>query len=356
MSSILRLLLTAALLVPCGAISIIRASQAAGSAPDPTPQLRERLQQNPEWQEGWWLLGSSLYDSDRYSEAADALAHLVRLRPTAAPAWALLGLSEFETQRYRQALEHVDKALALGINDQPQMDAVLRFHQALLLNRAGQFDKALQRYSQFVPQQISDRQLLLGLGLLALRRPGLPSEVAPSEAPLISDAGAAMARLLTGSADAARSDFERLVAVYPAEPGVHFALGFALFAVDQDASIAALRQELVKHPENSQAPALLAWMFFVRGEPAQALEQARTALAKDPELSILNILLARDEIERGDPASALKRLNTVAQREPENLEAHLALASAYSAAGQKLEAQRERQVAVRLRTTAVAQP
>ena len=59
---------------------------------------RECVRLQPNWSEGWWYLGTLLYDQNAYAPARDALLKLVQLEPKSPPAaWALLGLCEFET-------------------------------------------------------------------------------------------------------------------------------------------------------------------------------------------------------------------------------------------------------------------
>src|SRR4051794_15509594 len=57
---------------------------------------REGLRLRPSWADGWWSLGSVLYDQDRFPEAEDAFRHPVVLNPKRGPADAFLGLCEYE--------------------------------------------------------------------------------------------------------------------------------------------------------------------------------------------------------------------------------------------------------------------
>jgi ASPIC and UnbV/FG-GAP-like repeat len=52
------------------------AARITNNLPGPIDLYKQAVQANPKWQEGWWFLGSMLYDSDRYAEARDALSHL----------------------------------------------------------------------------------------------------------------------------------------------------------------------------------------------------------------------------------------------------------------------------------------
>src|SRR5215210_1828911 len=58
------------------------------------------LRAKPQWIEGWWYLGTLLYDKSAFTEARDAFAQLVKLEPKAPPGWSFLGLCEFETKEY----------------------------------------------------------------------------------------------------------------------------------------------------------------------------------------------------------------------------------------------------------------
>src|SRR5580698_2342036 len=72
---------------------------------------REALRLQPSWSEGWWYLGTLLYDQNAYIPARDALARLVQLEPKSPPtAWALLGLCEFETKNYPDSLHHLERS------------------------------------------------------------------------------------------------------------------------------------------------------------------------------------------------------------------------------------------------------
>ena len=53
---------------------------------------RECVRLRPSWAEGWWYLGTLLYDKDSFADARATLTHFVKIEPNGAPAWALLGL------------------------------------------------------------------------------------------------------------------------------------------------------------------------------------------------------------------------------------------------------------------------
>src|SRR5437899_985805 len=55
---------------------------------------QEGLKIRPSWSEGWWDLGSLLYDEDRFPEAETAFRRFVAATRKPAPAYAFLGLCE----------------------------------------------------------------------------------------------------------------------------------------------------------------------------------------------------------------------------------------------------------------------
>src|ERR1035437_6949701 len=60
--------------------------------------LDKALKASQHWKQGWWLLGSLLYDVDNYAAARVALERLLQIDPKSGAGWAVLGLCEFEMQ------------------------------------------------------------------------------------------------------------------------------------------------------------------------------------------------------------------------------------------------------------------
>src|SRR5438309_1396852 len=113
------------------------AARDANQLPEAVRLYGQALQMNPKWQEGWWSLGTILYDTNEYAGCRDVLARLVELKPDAAPALGILGLCEFQTGELGPSLVHLQRSIAVGSSIQPDLEKVLRFHEAMLLTRAG---------------------------------------------------------------------------------------------------------------------------------------------------------------------------------------------------------------------------
>ncbi len=328
-------------------------ARAANDIPSAIKLYKQALALNPNWQEGWWMAGSLQYDSGQYADGVDSLRQLVNLRPGTGAAWALLGLCEYETGSYAAAFNDIERSLTIGVGNQLQMIAVLKFHQALLLNKRGEFDSALQKYTALI-SPTTDEQFLLGLGLTALRHAELPNEVSPGQKALFAEAGQALAAFLIGNYAGAQTAYDQLLAHFPNDPDVHYAYGYFALHSDPDRAIEEWERTLRIDPSHAGAHAMLGWTFWLRNEDEKALAQAEQAVAKDPNSTVGQIVLGRLLVKKGHVATGIEHLASALRIEPDNLEAHLALATAYSEAGRKLDSQRERQLCLQMQSGALA--
>jgi len=103
----------------------------------------QAVKENPNWPEGWWFLGSLQYGTGAYIPARDALSHYIEMIPNAGPAFALRGLCEFETAEYPKALADIQHGISLGAANEARNEQILRYHEALLLTRQGEYAAAL---------------------------------------------------------------------------------------------------------------------------------------------------------------------------------------------------------------------
>lgn len=308
----------------------------------------QAVQMRPDWQEGWWYLGSLRYDANDYAGAVDAFNHLLALAPHAVPAMALRGLCEFETGAYDDALRDLEMAVAHGAANQPQNEQILRTHLAQLLTRAQRFQDALAQYKLLAAERMQDPDLLVGLGLAGMRIPSLTKDVPAQSRPLFQAAGEAGYVLLAGDSQKADGMFAQLFAQYPTTPNLHLYYGFLLFPHDPSLAIEQFQKEVVLNPENTSAHALLAFSLMMSGEYAAAIPEAKRVLAAEPDMELAQLALGRSLGETGDEQGGLELLNKVLATDPDNLEAHLGLASIYALEGRNEDAYRERMVCLRL--------
>jgi tetratricopeptide (TPR) repeat protein len=308
-------------------------------------QLYSQAEQlKPDWQEGWWYLGTLQYSSNQYPGAIDAFTHLLQLVPTAVPAMALRGLCEFETAAYDDSLRDLEQAVGHGALNQPRNEQIIRYHLALLLARSGRFQEALDQYHFFAEHQADAPDLKIGIGLAGMRVTSLPSDVAAQDRELYQAAGNAGYVFLSGDNEQADDLFAQLFTRYPSTPNLHYFYGFLLFPHDPGLAIDQFHTELAINPTNETANALLALTLVIAGRFSEALAPSQRAYASAPEMEMAQLALGRSLAETGDMKRGEELLNQVLQRDPNNLEAHLGLVSIYSQSGNREEAARERKV------------
>jgi tetratricopeptide (TPR) repeat protein len=301
----------------------------------------QALKINPQWAEGWWLIGSVEYGAGNFGPAIEALTHYLEMSPNAAPALAMRGLCEFELPDYPKSLGDIQHALALGAANQSRNEQILRFHESMLLTRLGRFEDALRSFGFFAKQE-PNPELLLALGLAGLRAPLLPKEVKAEQREVFTAAGQAAFDYMKGDKDTARSDFQQLFARTPAVPNAHYLYGFLLYSSEPEEAMVEFKHEIEVDPKNAAADVMLAWIPLLRNDGQEALPYAQKAVAVDASLPSAQLVLGRALTETGNAKEAVTHLEKTALVQPDNLEVHLALAKAYSKLGSKEDARRER--------------
>jgi tetratricopeptide (TPR) repeat protein len=320
----------------------------ANDLPHAVVLYQQALLLNPKWEEGWWSLGSTLYDMNRYPEAITALTEFTDLSPQAATGIGLRGLCEFETGAYTTSLNHLAHSLQIGLPPgQDQMEGVLRYHEALLLAHNGEFDAALRKYAWFVSKGVHHSVMLTSLGLAALHNPTFPDAIPESDLAVFIAAGSASYLSMTGSAQALQA-FRDLAEKYSTTPFVHFLYGQILIPVDATAAISEMRKELEITHNSGEVCATLAWLLMEDDDFPEATPLAARAFHLAPNFPLSAYVYGRALVEKADFKEGINHLQIAVKSAPENLVFHIALAAAYAKAGRPVEARRERSVSLQL--------
>jgi len=299
-------------------------------------------QLKPDWAEGWFYLGLLEYSSNGYKAASDAFNHFLQLKPGAAPALALRGLCEFETSDFDNALRDLEESVRNGAADDPHNEQIIRYHFAQLLTRAGRFEDAVAQYRFFVAHRIEDPDLLVGLGLAAMRIQAMSGNVPPANREFLQAVGTAGYTFLSGDSEGASQRFDQLFALYPKVPELYSFYGNLLFQHSPEQAIQQFRSAVALAPDNANARAMLAYLLMVAGHYAEARPEAEQALAAAPDMELAQIALGRSLAETGEEKRAAELLNQVLKKDPESLEAHMGLAAMYARSGKREDAYRER--------------
>lgn len=326
------------------------AARRGNHLPDAIELYRQAVQARPSWVEGWWFLGTLSYAAYRYADGEAAFDEFVKLDDKRALAWSLLGLCEFETGNYERALDHLRRGLALGKDLPPEVETGVRFHYGLLLTRAGLFDRAKRELDRYALGGAHEPMLISGLGLNALHQPMLPKDVPAERQDAVMQAGTAARFWILSENDHAESVLQELVKQYPALAGVHYFYGTYLSYTRPEEAMAEFRRELEIDSADADAGAMLALLLVHANDIAGAAPFARKAATERPADALAEYVYGEVLLGTGDLRPAIARLEAAERLDPEALEYHMGLATAYSRAGRREDARRERRISMNMAT------
>lgn len=332
------------------------AAREANRAPQAIELYKQALLVNPNWQEGWWSLGLLEYGSEDYAGATESLSHFLTQQPDAGEALALRGLCEFETGEYAQSLSDIRQGLARGAADDAQHEQILRYHEAMLLTRLGNFGPALKAYAAFAERGLSSPELFVAIGVAALRMPLLPKETKAEQHAVLSAVGEATFQFMAGNQQESQREFENVFQQFPKARNAHFHYGNLLMAYGPEAASREFQRELEVAPDNTDARLMYAWTLLLQNRAEEALPYAKQIVQEKPELAASQLLIGRALVGTGDAAGGIEHLQKGLKLEPENLELHIALAKAFSKSGRTEEARRERALCVQMTRNVATRP
>jgi predicted Zn-dependent protease len=264
-------------------------------------------------------------------------------RPNFGMAWALMGLCEFEGKDYENALIHLQRGEQLGFGGNPEAEGQARYHLAILENRKGQFNSAMETLLPGTHSSMLATETQIALGMALLHMPLLPDELEPSKHSLVESAGEIAALLQNSKYDQAFPEIDALLNKYPSVPFLHYAYATALAALSEfDEAEAQLREELKVSPENEFAYASLASVALKQSHPSEALRFAQRAVQLSPASAEAHYVLGRAYLEFAKYQLAIGELERACELAPENPDVHFNLARAYAKAKLPEKAERER--------------
>jgi tetratricopeptide (TPR) repeat protein len=309
---------------------------------------QKALRLKPDWKQGWWVLGSILYDQKRYKEGEEAFLPLTVLDPDKSPGWAMAGLCEFEIKHYQDALTNLQKAEELGLP--ASLFEVTQYHHDLILIRTGQFDRAIGAISLVAARKEENPSLVEAMGIAGLARATLPQDIPAADHDLVMSLGKAMCDGAANNSKLAIAEFETLIARYPNVPRLHYLYGLVLLESDTDKALSEFKRELTLTPKDARSLISMAVEYTKRNEYQTALPYAEKAVVDEPKYFAAHATLGKVLVESQlDLPRGIKELETAVKLSPGNPQCRLALASAYSKAGRKTEAATQRAEFLRLR-------
>ena len=320
------------------------AAREAGRLAEAVPFYVKALKLRHDWVEGWWYVGTILYDEDKFADARDAFNNLVAIDPKKGTAWAMLGLCQYQIHEYQPAAVSLTRAREIGMDNNQQLISVVNYHTAILYNRFEQFEIAFEVLREFVRGANESPKVIEAFGLAMLRMPFLPDEIPADKREQILLAGRGGFDMAARRLEESRKSFEDLVARYPNQPNVHYAYGVFLISQDADAAIKEFQRELEISPNHVAAMLQIAFEYRKRNEYEAALPLAEKAVQLAPKMYQGRNILGRVLLELGQVDRSIKELEEGIRLAPTSPEMHFALARAYTRAGRKEDADREREI------------
>lgn len=305
--------------------------------------FRRALSEQPDSQEALWYLSTVFYEKGQFSDARDVLRQFMTLRPDAGPGWALLGLSEFQLREYRRGLNHLQRAMSLGIGDRKELVQSVFYEVSILLTRFERYDDSMDMILKMLASSAEDPSLIEPAGLAGLRLPLLPGEIPPDRRELVSLAGRAVLAMQTQRYEGAQLEFKQLVAAYPNEPGVHFLYGAYLAQLQPNEAEREFERELEISPFHVLARVRLADEMIAQRNFDRAFTLAEQASRLDPTRASPHMLEGEALIGRGNPIEGIRQLEIARSDDTSLIRIHWDLLRAYASLGQKDEAQREKE-------------
>ncbi len=306
------------------------------------------LKLKPDFVEGYWYLGTAYYTVENFSRCRDAFTRVVKLAPKNGAAYAMLGICGFQLKDYDRALQHLLQSRIHGVGDTGGLGPMARYHAALLMTRAEQFEQALETLGEFANEGDDNPRVIEAMGLATLRMALLPSEAPPERREMVLMAGRASYMMATRNTAAADKAFEALVTRYAEIANVHYAYGVFLLQEQGDKAIDEFKRELEIQPGHAWSLMQIAYEYLKRGDAAAALPFAQQAVTAAPNAFPARKALGQALLETGDVAGAIRELEIGIKLAPESPGLHFTIARAYQRAGRLEDATRARNEFTRL--------
>ena len=324
------------------------AARDAGRIDESIALYQKAVGLKPSWAEGYWSLGTAFYELDKYADAKNAFARVVRLQPKHAAAFGFKGLCEFQLKDYETALDDLMKAADLGVTEPKDLVDAIAYHTAIALTRLEKYEFALATLQGFARDGNDSPRIVEAFGMALLRIPMIPSELPPDRRELVMLAGRGAYYRAARKPAAAKPAFELLVQRYPDTPNVHYAYGVYLLDEDQDRGVEEFKQELKVSPDHLPSILQIAFEYLRRSDWESARPWAQRAVDLDARDFTARRALGQVLLETGSTADSITQLETGVRLAPDSPSMRFMLARAYQKAGRQADADRERAEFLRL--------
>jgi tetratricopeptide (TPR) repeat protein len=328
-------------------------AQSQGNLATAAAKYEKLLQVAPALGPAYNNLGALYIQQHDYKKAAAVLEKGLKVDPKMSSASALLGICLYEMGDYPAARRHLESALRANPKDD---NAELFLSNALI--KLGDFDAAALHLRQLSQRQPQKQEIWYLLGKVHMKL----SEQALSRLNSI-DPDSVYSHQISGEVmegmknfDGAILEYKKAVDLAPQQPGTHYLLGNAYWAIQMwEPAAEQFRAELANDPANCNAQWKLANIVLEqRQEPSQALADVDKALATCPSLAAARLERGRALMRLDRNEEAIPDLQAAEKSDPAESSIHFLLAQALRATGKTREAQDEMQIFSKLEENARA--
>jgi len=316
------------------------------------------------------------------ADAETAWRAVLKAHPSSAEAYAHLGLLEARQEHYKAAAPLYRKALTLN----PTMPG-LRLNLGLALFKGGELKEALPEFERLLksagPNPEENQRLTIlvgmahyGLGEYAAATPYLKTAASRDtqnlqlrlalahsclwskqyqcvldtyHEMLTLNAESAEVDMLAGEAEDEMKDYDGAIAQFraavkaaPAEPDVHFGLGYLLWTQRQYPEAASeFQAELVNNPNHVEALLYLGDTDMQLNHPELSPPLLEKSVRINPKLELAHLDLGVLYADAGRTDEALREMKTAAQLAPDDVNVHWHLGRLFKAMGKNEEAKAE---------------
>jgi tetratricopeptide (TPR) repeat protein len=330
-----------------------KSAQAQGDLTGASAKYEELLRVAPALGPAYNNLGALYIQQHDYKKASAVLEKGLKVDPKMSSASALLGISLYEMGDYPAARRNLESALRAN----PKDDNVELFLSNDLI-KLGDFDAAALHLHQVSQRQPRNQEIwyLLGKVHMKLSEQALSrlNSINPDSVYSHQISGEVMEGMK--NFDGAILEYKKAVDLAPQQPGTHYLLGNAYWAIQMwEPAAEQLRAELANDPANCNAQWKLGNIALEqRQDPAQALADVDRALATCPSLAAARLERGRALMRLDRNEEAIPDLQAAEKSDPAESNVHFLLAQALRATGKTREAQAEMQIFSKLEENARA--
>lgn len=291
-------------------------------------------------------LGMALFFEGRAEDALKAFERARKLDSALPKVEVMLGVCDAELGRYQEAISILARAFAQPTDD--ETGRLIGLHLQRSYAELKQFDKAEATGEQLLKRYPKDPEILFQVSRLHAERSYQLMKQLMEAAPdsyWVHMANAQVQESL-GRSDLAQQEYRKAIALNSGGIGAHYGLGRAILngprdphAIDEAAR--EFEREVAISPANATAEFELGEIARERGQPDAARDHFLKAVRYNPDFFEAQIGLARLLLKQGSPRDAVHHLELAARLEPGDTLPHYLLASAYKSLGDSAGAGRE---------------